>query len=93
LPTALAGALAQLGNNLVYPEMADPNWRMLTRAAHAEPTQWTALLRNNREEVVSALEDLEFTLRQLRKALEADQQEDLLEFLETSRKARSAWGA
>ena len=93
LPTALAGALAQLGNNLVYPEMADPAWRTLTRAAHAEPNVWASLLRNNREEVVSALEDLEFTLRQLRKAIEADQHEDLMEFLETSRKARSAWGA
>jgi prephenate dehydrogenase len=93
LPTALAGALAQLGNNLVYPEMADPAWRTLTRAAHAEPALWASLLRNNREEVVSALEDLEFTLRQLRRAIEADQHEDLMEFLETSRRARSAWGA
>lgn len=93
LPTALAGALAQLGNNLVYPEMADPTWKTLTKPAHAEPSLWASLLRNNREEVVSALEDLEFTLRQLRKALEADQQEELMEFLETSRKAGSAWGA
>lgn len=93
LPTALAGALAQLGKNLVYPEMADPTWKILTRAAHAEPTLWASLLRNNKEEVVSALEDLEFTLRQLRKAIQADQQEDLMDFLESSRRAGSAWGA
>lgn len=93
LPTALAGALAQLGNNLVYPEMADPTWKALTRASHAEPSIWASLLRNNRDEVVSALEDLEFTLRQLRKAIQADQHEELMQFLETSRKAGSAWGA
>jgi prephenate dehydrogenase len=91
LPHALAGILAQLGTNLVYPEMADLNWIELTKGAEDDPDAWVMLLRNNREEVVSALEDLDFTLKQLKKAVEADQHEELLEFFKRAQKARDQW--
>lgn len=91
LPHALAGILAQLGTNLVYPEMADLNWIELTKGADGDPDAWVMLLRNNREEVVSALEDLDFTLKQLKRAVEADQHEELLEFFKRAQKARDQW--
>ena len=91
LPHALAGILAQLGQNLVHPEMAGMTWRDLTKAAGADPHLWATLLQNNREEVVSALQDLEFLIKELRKAVDADQHEALMEFFETSKKAGSSW--
>jgi prephenate dehydrogenase len=91
LPHALAGVLAQVAQNLVHPEMASETYRELTKAADADAETWATLLRNNREEVVSAIEDLEFTLRELRNAVAADQHEALMEFFETSRRAIAAW--
>lgn len=93
LPHAISGILAQLGQNLVHPEMAGEAWRALTKASAGDPNLWAALLRNNREEVVSALQDLEFTLRELRKAVDADQHEALMEFFETSKRAGAAWAS
>ena len=91
LPHALAGVLAQLGQNLVHPEMASAGWKELTKSAEADPHFWATLLRNNREEVVSSLDDLAYLIKQLRNAVDADQHEALMEFFETSRKAGSTW--
>jgi prephenate dehydrogenase len=91
LPHAIAGVLAVLGQNLVHPEMASEAYKTLTRVAGSEPEVWATLLRNNREEVVSALEDLEFALKELRNAVAADQHEALMEFFETSRRAGAVW--
>jgi prephenate dehydrogenase len=91
LPQSLVAALAQMGANLVHPEMAGGAWRELTRIATAEPSLWATLLRNNREQVVSALEDLEFHLKELRNAVDADQHEALVDFFEASRRATAHW--
>jgi prephenate dehydrogenase len=91
LPHAFAGILAQLGENLVHPEMAGGPWKALTRAAEADPKLWASILRNNRDEVVSALDDLAFMIKELRSAVEADQHEALTAFFESSRKAGSTW--
>lgn len=91
LPHAIAGILAQLGSNLVHPEIAGPSWKDLTRVAGANPELWANIFRNNRAQIVSALEDLEYMLEQLRKAVDAEQHEALLDFFEASRKAKAGW--
>jgi len=91
IPHAVAGMLAQIAQNLVHPEMASEAYKALTRVAEGDPYLWATLFRNNRDEVVSALEDLEFAVKELRNAVNADQHEALMEFFETSRKAGSTW--
>lgn len=91
LPNILAGALVQLGANLVHPEIAGPSWRDLTRVAGSNPELWAQILKNNREQVVSAMEDLDFLLHNLRHAIDREQHETLLEYFESSREAKSGW--
>ncbi len=91
LPTILAAGLVQLGTNLVHPEVAGPSWKDLTRVAESDSELWAQILMNNREQVVSALEDIEFALSQVRQFIDREQYESVLEFLEASRKAKAAW--
>lgn len=91
LPHALAGVLAQLAGNLVHPELGGVDWDVLTRAADAEPELWASVFQTNKEQVVSALEDLEYMIKELRRVVSSEQYEELLTFFETSRKARSGW--
>ncbi|MCH8273367.1 MAG: prephenate dehydrogenase/arogenate dehydrogenase family protein [Armatimonadetes bacterium] len=91
LPHALAGLLAQLGSNLVHPEAAGPSWHDLTRVAGSDPELWAGIFRTNRAQVVSALEDLEYLLTELKRAVDADQHQALVEFFENSRIAKAGW--
>ncbi len=93
IPHALAGVLIQMGANLVHPEIAGPAWDDLTRVAGQNPELWANVFSTNREQIVSALEDLEYLLKELRKAVDSDQQQALLDFFEASRKAKIAWHA
>lgn len=90
LPEALAGVLAQIGENLVHPEVAGNAWSDLVRAAGSDPEILTHVFLNNRDEVVSALDDLIFHLVKLKGTVEAEQYEALLDFFEASRKAKAA---
>ncbi len=89
LPHALAGVLAQLAENLVHPGLGGVDWDALTRPADADPELWASIFQTNREQVVSALEDLEYMVKELRRAVSSEQYEDLLRFFESSRKART----
>jgi prephenate dehydrogenase len=89
LPHALAGVLAQLSANLVHPDLGGVDWEVLTRAADADPELWASVFQTNKDQVVSALEDLEYMLKELRKAVSSEQHEDLIAFFESSRRART----
>jgi prephenate dehydrogenase len=86
LPTALAAVLSQLGDNLVHPEIAGPAWSRLIAAADADPDLLAHVFLNNRNQIVSALEDIVFHLNSLKRALEAEQYEALLDLFEAARK-------
>ncbi len=90
LPRAIAGILAQMGQNLVHSELAGRAWHVLTEYAGAESDTMTHVFLNNRDEVVSALDDLIYHLTKLRGTVEAEQYEELLDFFEASRKAKAA---
>ncbi|MFN8139639.1 MAG: prephenate dehydrogenase/arogenate dehydrogenase family protein [Fimbriimonadales bacterium] len=91
LPNILAAGLVQMGSNLVHPEVAGPSWKDLTRVAGSDPQLWAQILSNNREQVVSALEDLEFLLQEVRQFIDREQYQSLLEFFESSRRAKAGW--
>lgn len=91
LPHALAGSLSLMAANLTHPEIAGPSWKDLTRVAGSNPELWTNIFSNNREQVVSAIEDLIFMLQQLKSAVDREQIEEIKDFFESSGKAKSVW--
>lgn len=86
LPTALAAALSQLGDNLVHSEVAGAAWNKLIATANADPELLAHVFLNNRIQIISALEDIVFHLNSLKRALEAEQYEALLDLFEAARK-------
>ncbi|NOG94064.1 MAG: prephenate dehydrogenase/arogenate dehydrogenase family protein [Armatimonadetes bacterium] len=91
LPHAIAAILAQMGANLVHPEVAGSSWNDLTRVAGSNPDLWANIFTTNRHEVASALEDFEFMLSELKKAVNAEQHQTLLEFFQAAARAKTAW--
>lgn len=86
LPTSLAAVLSQLGDNLVHPEVAGAAWKKLIGEASADPELLAHVFLNNRMQIVSAIEDAVFHLNSLKRALEAEQYEALLDLFEAARK-------
>jgi prephenate dehydrogenase len=88
LPHAVAAALVKMGGLLTHPEMEGPSWRDLTRVAGSSPEMWQSIFTNNRGQVVSALEDLEYHLRELRQYIESNDQQKVLELLEEAKRIK-----
>jgi prephenate dehydrogenase len=88
LPHALASALVRMGAMLTHPEMAGPSWADLTRVAGSSPQLWQSIFANNRAEIVSAIEDLEFHLMELRQYIDQHDDEKVIELLHLSKKVK-----
>ncbi len=85
VPHAIASILIRMSAMLTHPEMAGSSWQDLTRVASSSPDLWQSIFANNRDQVVSALEDLEFHIHEMRGFLEHNDDQKILELLNESK--------
>ncbi|GMV35881.1 MAG: prephenate dehydrogenase [Fimbriimonadales bacterium] len=88
LPHVLAATLMRMSAMLTHPQMAGPSWADLTRVAASSPELWQSIIANNRDEVVSALHDLEYHLKEMRDFIQAHDDQKVLELLSEAKRLK-----
>lgn len=88
LPHIIASALMRMSANLTHSEMAGPSWADLTRVAASSPELWQGIFATNREQVVSALQDIEFFLEEMRQYIESHDDQMVLDLLTESKRLK-----
>jgi prephenate dehydrogenase len=91
LPHVAAAALT----SLIDPEdrpFVGAGLRDTTRIAGGSPEIWTAILQNNRESLLAALDELRSELNRVESALMTDDRRFLLQWLDDAKRNRDALG-
>lgn len=88
VPHIIASSLMRMAANLTHPEMAGPSWSDLTRVAASPPELWQGIIANNRDQIVSALQDLQFYLKEMEDYIDSHDDEKVLELLEESKRLK-----
>ncbi len=92
LPHVVAAALAN-ATPLAYLHLAGSGWADTTRIAAGDVDLWTAILLDNRHEILPALKRFQELLEQLRRAIDARDVRRLKNALRRGKKHRDALGS
>lgn len=93
LPHALAFALVNLIVDTLPPEaqqLAGGSFRDATRVAASDPSLWTGILTENRNEVAAALREMSKLLKSMATALGDENPDSLLDFLKRAKDHRDS---
>ena len=91
LPHAMAVLLSQLATQPEGLALASTGFKDMTRLASGDPQIWLDIFTTNRQAILASLGLLEQTLSGFRRMLSQHQDEQLLELLTESKKARDTW--
>jgi len=92
LPHVLAGALVLLKDQMGAQDVGGGSWKDLTRVGGVDPELWTQIFMENRQELSSAIQEIERILEGVRESLEQPDIDSVKQFLTDARKAKSKDG-
>ena len=92
LPHVVASALAASTSPDHLP-LAGTGWRDTTRVAAGEAELWRQILADNRDHVLQSLDNFAKVLTEIRDALAADNQTELIKLLEVGKRNRDSLGS
>ena len=91
LPHVAAAGLARVAGKHGGLELASSGFRDATRLASSNPSMWADILAHNREAVLEAIAGFERELAELRRGLEAGEDEAVAQWLAWAKSVRDDW--
>jgi prephenate dehydrogenase len=88
LPHALAAILVEMGAELERADLVGGSWRDLTRVGGVDPELWSQIAIGNKVELSKVLQQAEGRLRELRVALEQEDDKAVRSFFDSARAAK-----